>query len=370
MFRLLSTCLQHLSTHPISLRRFIFGFATGTYTPFCNMYVGEISSKNVRGIFATLYVMFYDIGTLLQFFCGWYLSYTQTAIVTTVISATAVLSTYYLSESPFFLISNGQKQQAYRILCYLRDNRGKEVANELQDTRGINSTSNICEFISNFKRPEVYKSFIVVIILGIIASLLMTVTVSFANYLIPSTKYLSGDGFAMILCCIPVWASLSSTFLIERYGRRSLLMSSFISIGFMVAVVSVLLYIHEQTMYKVPYFTWILATMILLFVTIFSFSTYPTVIAIRSEMFPPAYKVFGTNTTIMFNSLTSLLSTVMFIKLKQLNLIYVVFVAFTITCKLGLAFTYFVIPETKGKTLNEIQRILRGETQNQDSQSV
>ncbi|XP_065215943.1 solute carrier family 2, facilitated glucose transporter member 8-like [Planococcus citri] len=351
----------------VFISRFIFGFATGTYTPFCNMYVGEISSKNVRGIFATLYVMFYDIGTLLQFFCGWHLTYKQTAILTTAISAAALLSTYYLTESPFFLISKGQKQRAYNILCYLRDSRGKVVSSELQDTRGINSTANVCEFVSNFKRPEVYKSFIIVIILGIIASLLMTVTVSFANYLIPSTKYLSGDAFAMILCCIPVWASLSSTFLIERYGRRTLLMSSFISIGVMVAIVSVLLYIDERTSYKVPYFTWILAVVILLFVTIFSFSTYPTVIAIRSEMFPPAYKVFGTNTTIMFNSLTSLLSTVIFIKLKELNLIYVVFVAFTITCKVALAFTYFVVPETKGKTLNEIQRMLRGDPPTQDS---
>lgn len=325
------------------------------------MYVGEISSKDVRGIFATLYVTFYDLGSLLQFFFGWYLSYRMTAIITAALSASAVLSTYLLSESPFFLQSIGKKEKAYEILCYLRDDEGKNVANELQDTRTINAASNLREFVSNFKRPEVYKSFIVVTVLGVIAALLMTITISFANYLVPNSTYISGDCFAMILCFIPVWASIFSTFFIEKYGRRVLLISSFIVLGFLTAIISVLFYIDERTSYKIPHFSLILAVVILLFVTIFSFSMYPTVIAIRSEMFPPAYKVFGTNMSIWFNSFTSLFSTVVFMKLNELNLIYLVFVSFTITCQLAIVFTYFIIPETKGKTLNEIQRILRGE---------
>lgn len=334
------------------------------------MYVGEISSKNVRGIFSTLYVTFYDIGTLLQFFCGWYLTYTMTSILTIFIAASALISTYYLSESPFFLESIGQHERAYKILCYLRDDEGKNVTNELHDTKAINTTSNLCEFVYNFKRPDVYKSLHIVTILGIIAAILMTTTISFANYIVPSSQYLSSDAFAMIICFIPVWASISSTFLIERYGRRVLLMGSFVFVGILVAVITVLFYIHDETVYKIPQFTWIMASMIFLFVSIFSFSMYPTIIAIRSEMFPPAYKVFGTNISIMFNSLFSLISTVIFMKIKEFNVLYMVFFGFTLTCLFGFAFTYYFVPETKGKTLNEIQRMLRGDDLEEDKPTV
>lgn len=340
--------------------RFMLGFGIGTYDCFGTIYIGEIVSENVRGIFLTLVVLCYNAGILIQYILAYYLTYTESNTISLAISIIMLVSTHNIVESPYWLVEHNQHNRASKILSWLRVCEEKQVQDELQDIANMERVTNYSEFFSNFKNPEVYKSYSIVLTLGVIASSLMTTTVTFANYIVPATAHWTSDHFAMLLCCIPMINTFLSSFFIDRCGRRPLLIGSFFLETIVNGVIAALYILQEKFYAHIPHFSWIVFILLMLYLVIYSLATYPPILALRSELFPASYKILGVNICICLNAATNFVCTIFFMQVTQLYGMYLNYLVFTVCCFFGMILVYGLLPETKGKTLFEIQRILKG----------
>lgn len=80
-----------------------------------------------------------------------------------------------------------------------------------------------------------------------------------------------------------------------------------------------------------------------------------------SELFPTNVKAFALGLAdVYFSIITSLVSKY-FSDVSEAYGMHVPFYTFAVCCSLGLIFVILYVPETKGRTLEDIQKFLRGE---------
>ncbi|XP_065215947.1 facilitated trehalose transporter Tret1-like [Planococcus citri] len=347
------------SVTAVYIARCLMGFGIGTYDGFGIIYQGEITSKHVRGIFLTLNAAFYAGGILLQYILAYYFTFEETSLITTTLAVFHVLLAYFMVESPYYLAEQGKLAEASKVLGWLRAKEEKQIENELQEISTIEKVTDYSEFFINFKKPEVYKSYCISLLLGIVASILMTTMVAFANYIVPDTGVVSSYHFGMLLCIIPMCSGFISAALVERCGRRPLLIVSLFMETIVNGIIAVMFLLQQQFHVEISHFSWIVFALVVLFFVTYSIGTYPMVLAVRSEIFPPSYKVLGINICIGLNSTTNFVFTIFFMEVVLKYGMYLNYVVFSLACLVGLLIVYFFLPETKGKTLAEIQSMLK-----------
>lgn len=338
--------------------RFVNGFASGLYECFGSIYMGEIPSKNIRGMICSSISAFLSIGVLAQYALGTYLSYGDGAILRVTLAILLVLSTYYLIESPYYL-KPVNPDEALKTISWLRAIKLKQAEKELEDITATEHTT-VEDFFKHLKKPEIYKSFGLALSLGFISTIMTVVVSSFANFIIPETELLNSHQFAILLNIIPAAMNFLSAVTIDRLGRRLLLLVGF-SLGLIInAIIAALYYLHEKSIIKVANFPWIIFFIIVLFLITYSLSISPTVTALRTELFPTSHKVLGISLTIVFNAMAFSLGTIFFLRVVKVYGMYLNFSIYCICCFIGLILVRGYLPETKGKSLREIQEILTG----------
>lgn len=85
--------------------RFFSGFATGSYGILLPLYIGEISSKEIRGSLLSLYQIILNFGEIFVFVLGHFSGFMTLNIVCGIIPVIYCVTFMKLPESPVFLVS-------------------------------------------------------------------------------------------------------------------------------------------------------------------------------------------------------------------------------------------------------------------------
>jgi MFS family permease len=89
----------------LMIGRFLSGFAAGAYGILLPLYVGEISSKEIRGTLLTFHQIVLNFGEIFVFTFGFLTSYTTLNIVCSMIPVIYCILFYtLLPESPVYLV--------------------------------------------------------------------------------------------------------------------------------------------------------------------------------------------------------------------------------------------------------------------------
>lgn len=81
-----------------------------------------------------------------------------------------------------------------------------------------------------------------------------------------------------------------------------------------------------------------------------------------SEIFPPKVKGIASSVSASLNWFLAFVVTNQFTNMIAAFGIGPTFMAFSVICALGTAFVMFVVPETKGRSIEEVTNILLGNT--------
>lgn len=308
---------------------------------------------------ATFGVLTFNLGVLYQYILGTYFEYYDAAKITLTLAIFLLLSCYCAVETPYYLASVGNTEKALSTLCWLRASTVKQVESEFHEITRIDMAMTFREILLHIKQPEVRRSFAITILLQLIITTLMSAFASFANFLIPDSPHLSSEQFALILNIVPVTMGLLSSFCLDRFGRRPLLIVSFTLELFLNAVITVMFYVQEKSISSIPYFSYTVFVFIVAYLIIFTFATQPSVIALRSEVLPLGYKVLGINITFCLSASLYLALIWLFMESLELYGMYINFLVYFMCCFVGLVFVVYNVPETKGRTLAQIQDILK-----------
>lgn len=208
-----------------------------------------------------------------------------------------------------------------------------------------------------FGQPELYRPFIIMTLFFVVQQFsgLIVILVYTAQFSIEAgvviDAFLSTVVIGIIRCATTVLVGFVSV----RFGRKPITVLS--AIGMLVSLLGITLCAAVQT--KDGNFSWL--PTVFLFVYMFSgtlgFLTLP--FAMVAEMYPQKSRAFASGITMCLAFLMTFVNVKMFSTVFEYFGNVVVFAFYSFVALAGLLFAIFILPETKGKTLQEIEQFFK-----------
>ncbi|ENN70162.1 hypothetical protein YQE_00027, partial [Dendroctonus ponderosae] len=162
---------------------------------------------------------------------------------------------------------------------------------------------------------------------------------------------------------VQVIATFISSLIVDKFGRKILLIASAFFMAFSGTLLGVFFtlkdrnLVDEQTLQNIGFLP--IVSMVI-FITVFSLGFGPIPWMASSEIMPPEIKSTASSAAATFNWFLAFIVTRFYNNLASAIGGDVTFYLFAAITLVGCAFVYFVMPETKGKTSQEVQDILSG----------
>ncbi|XP_034172253.1 facilitated trehalose transporter Tret1 [Osmia lignaria lignaria] len=346
------------------IARFVGGIGVGATCVLGPTYISEISEVLTRGTLGALFQVFLTVGILVAFILGNYLSYNAFNIICTIIIVIFLGTFYWMPESPVWLVGQKRRQDANVALAVLRGDAydpGQEL-NEMQSAADA-STGKQPSILDMMKSPVSRKAMLASFGMmffqqasGINAVIFYTMMIFKA-----SGSSLAPEVASIIVAFVQFIMSVVAAAIVDRAGRKPLLM---ISSGVMSASLIALGYYFRQkdSGSDVSSLGWLPLTSLIVFMVAFSIGLGPVPWMLTGELFPTETKGVASSAAVMLNWFMVFLVTKTFPSMNEELGTDKTFWIFAGIMASATAFTYFLVPETKGKTYQEVHKLLLGST--------
>jgi SP family facilitated glucose transporter-like MFS transporter 8 len=327
------------------------------------VYIGEFASKEIRGILLTFFESSVKIGILFAYVIGYLFSQT---IMNSICGALVILFTIifmFVPETPMYLVGKSELDRAKLSIKYLRGNSydaQKEITELQRQFNEIESTK--VSFVQEIQKKATRKAFIIVFFLFVFFQLSGINPVVFysTNIFIEANIKLDPFFATVILGVVQVTGVFVATFYIDKYGRKILLAISFVmmviglsGIGIYFTLKNMDISVHDIEMLPL--------IMLGLFLVGFSLGVGSITFVLVGELFSQNAKKIISPAVQTVNVLMSFTVTMIYPTLASIIGLHFTFFIFASFCLVGLIFVLIVLPETKGKSLYDIQKLLTNE---------
>lgn len=346
------------------IARFILGISGGAFCVAAPMYTGEIAEKEIRGTLGSYFQLMITIGIFFVYIVGWKLQVFVMSIICATIPLIFGLIFMFMPESPLYMVRKGNTEGAINSMKWLRGSNYdySQELNELQEeNERLKATS--VSFISAFGRRATQKALCISLGLMFFQQLSgINAVIFYTNDIFQDANTGIEDSIASIIVGImQVIATFVSTLVVDKLGRRILLLSS----GVVMAICTILMgvYFHLQTNNAliVDNIRWLPIVCLCVFIVMFSMGYGPVPWLMMGEVFAPDVKGVAGSIAGTTNWVLAFIVTKTFVNLKDALGSAATFWLFSAITLIGVAFVYFIVPETKGKSLTEIQRMIEGD---------
>ena len=342
----------------IYIGRLILGFSVGTTIVTVPAYITEVTHPSLRGRFGMSYQFCNSLGTLLVYVVGVLVGWRWILVSCCLPPTLMALLMLIVPESPRWLIDNGQTKKAFRSLCWLRDSQAKyDVIEEWDElTNNYSANENTSMVISQYiTDPLVYKPFVLGIILMITQQASgVSVIRSYAFTIFEYTGFTNQGGLPSVITgLLQVIGTCGSVFIVDRMGRRS----SLIITGSMATVSLVTFGISQYINLN----RWVSLTCLAVYTVAYGLGCGPLPYLVISEILPRSGYGILSGLCSTANTLTAFITTKEFFTLLTFLGGPGVFWTFAVFSLLGVVIAIIWLPETKGKSLTEIQSYFKSQ---------
>lgn len=339
--------------------RLISGLAVSIAYSATPMYLGEISPPDIRGILASMLTVAAKIGTSIEYIIGPFLSVKNLCFVSLVWPCLFVVSFIWLPESPYHLIRRGARQNAIKSLIELR---GKEDVYKEMDSieRFVKADmTNKISFREILCVPGNRRAIIILFCLAAFQQMSGSqAVVQYAEIIFDEANAnMDGKHLTMILGAVQVVFTIVSMIIIDRIGRKPLLIFS--SIGSACSTAMVAAYFNLQhNRVDTSELGWLAASGVIMYIIMYSLGMASLFFTFGSELLATNVKALGSTIAICTVNLWGFAVTKLYTVIAENYGTHVPFWIFTASSFACALFTFFYVPETKGKTLEQIQQKL------------
>ncbi|MGE5570854.1 MAG: sugar porter family MFS transporter [Rhodospirillales bacterium] len=339
--------------------RFIGGVAVGMASMLAPLYIAEVSPARIRGRLVSLNQMAIVTGILLAYFINWLLSYAgphgwRWMFASAAVPAIAFfIALFFVPESPRWLTENGRESEALHVLT--RVNGSGQALIELGQIKEAiaEETGSIRELF----QPGFRRALFIAVALAILQQITGINTVLFYGSVIFKEQVggqtaSSAIGANVVIGLINFLATIVALWVIDRVGRKPLLMLSAGVLGVGQFALGAAFLIQP------PPAILVLAVMVCC-VAGFAVGMGPGVWVVLAEIFPT--RVRGRAMSIATISLWTacVALTMTYLSLSSAITVTGAFWLYGIMCVTMFLIVWLATPETKGKTLEEIEKLWR-----------
>ncbi|NXF18826.1 GTR6 protein, partial [Rhodinocichla rosea] len=360
------------------LGRVLTGYAGGvTSASIPVVYISEISHPGVRGMLGACPQIMAVLGSLVLYALGLVLDWRWLAVAGEVPVLAMVLLLCFMPNSPRFLLSQGKEEEALGSLCWLRG-QDTDYAREYEQIKDSVRKQSRRVSCAELKDPFLYKP---ILISGLMRFLQQLSGVTcILVYLQPIFKktsvILKAEYDAALVGLVRLSAVVIAAVSMDKAGRKILL---FVSAGVMlVSNLTMGLYIHfEPASHNGTVANTTLAssanlpaeptnyiTLIPLLATMFFIMGYamgwgPITWLLMSEILPLKARGVASGLCVLVSWLTAFTLTQFFLPVVNAFGLEVPFLFFAVINAGNILFTGCCVPETKGRSLEQIEAFFR-----------
>lgn len=339
--------------------RLVLGVAIGLASFTAPLYLAEVAPESIRGAMISMYQLMITIGILVAFLSDTVLSYSGNwrlmLGIIAIPGALFLLGVAFLPESPRWLLMKGRRPEAEQVLQRLlgdHDAIAKEISEIQEQLKTPQRGLQMFRENANFRRT---------VGLGVLLQVMQQLTgMNVVMYYAP--RIFEGMGyntesqmwFTAIVGLVNVLATFIAIGLVDKVGRKPILYIGFVVMAIGLGVVGTMMRLGIHT-HAEQFFT---VGMLLVFIIGFAMSAGPLIWTLCSEIQPLKGRDFGIGCSTFTNWVANWLVGLSFLPL--LNSIgqaetFWLYAAFNVVF---IAFTIWLVPETKGITLEQIERNL------------
>jgi len=342
-----------------NVARFVGGVAIGLSSPISPMYIAEISPARIRGALVTLNQLAITFGIVVAYVADWWIAGLGDAAwqnstawrwmfaSETIPAVFLLIGLCCIPESPRWLLKNGMTVRAMQTL--------RKVGGAAYAEREMRAIACALDEDEGSIRQLLKPGFRSALLIGVLIMIFSQITGMNAIYMY-TPKLLLEVGFtskstallAMVLVgAVNFITTVLAVFVIDRMGRRMLMLCAALGMGLCMVVVAV----GYESNWMSPAVS---LGSIVFFVFCFALGVGPGAWLVTSEIYPT--KVRGRAMSICTFSLwaSSFVANLIFPSMLQWSQSGT-FALFALACAVMVVFVYRSVPETKGKTLEEIE---------------
>lgn len=341
------------TVNALFLGRFITGWACGQVTVCVPVYIAEISTKSLRGLLGSCVQLSITVGILLAYTFGMSLGWSALAFVGTVPAFLATVVMFFFPDTPRWLLMKNRRKDALLALSAIR---GPHTAVE-EECRDIEEGLDNQESFSfaEFQKPELSRPLFISLAIVLFQQLsginaVMFYTVSIFN----SAGFKKSAEATVIIGVVQVIATAVACVLMDRAGRRKLLI-----IAGSVMTLSCGLF-GLYFMLPTPAPSWLAIMSLVIYIIGFSLGWGPIPMLIMSEIFPARARGTASGLASFVSWLSAFIITNEFANMNKLMGQAGTFWIFGICCLFSVMFVNKHLPETKGKSLEDIELYFLG----------
>jgi SP family galactose:H+ symporter-like MFS transporter len=354
-------CAAAASPQMLVVGRIIVGLGIGLSSSAVPVYISEVAPADARGWQVSLFQLAITIGILLAYLVDYAFAPTQgwrwmlgLAVVPAAIFGCGML---FLPESPRWLVRRGDRESARAMLARVRGT--PKVDDELLEIERSLSQSEESGRLSDLLAPSLRPALVVGIGLAIFQQITgINTVIYYAPVIIQSAGISSASGAILATAgigLVNVLMTIVSMRLIDQKGRKPLLL---IGTAGMVVTLGVLGLVFRMSSHTGA-LAWLAVISMMAYVASFAISLGPVFWLLISEIYPLKIRNSAEGVAATFNWGSNLVVTLTFLTLVEQLGPSLTFWLYGVSAVAALIFSFYFVPETKGRTLEEIEEFWR-----------
>jgi len=356
------------SSYYIFVARVIAGLGGAGACIIVPMYIGETAEDDIRGVLGSYFNLFICAGILVSYIIGSYTSYFTLSLISLMIPVGFLVASLWLPESPIYLLIKNHEDSAIKSLNKLRGNNKELIEIEL-----TNLSASIRETNTSEEKPSLLDMWRDVgtrkgLIIGTTCMSIQQFSgiSPIINYTVAifeaSGSDISPNIATIVVGALQLVGACLGTVLMDRAGRRFLLLLSSIGMGLTLAPIAY--FFHLKLTGSDPEFMqsigWLPVTSMSIYIVVYALGFGPVPFVLIGELFTTEARSIASSICVLYIWFLAFLLLKFFSNLSDLIGIDQCFGLFSACCFAGAAFVYFYIPETKGKSVETILWEMRG----------
>lgn len=318
-------------------------------------YVGEVTTPKVRGLWGNAPSICLVFGYLLVNAVGGYCNIKTTAYAFSVVTVIFAFLFGFMPETPYYLLMKGREEEAKVSLQKLRcKNDVEEERRQIKENVIVNKSTvtNFQRLFSDYKNRKALK----IIVFSRIAVMLSGEPVFdvYSQHFFQEAK-LSPALSSVILTSVDLVLMIISSTYLDRLGRRLTMISSGAGCTLVLGLISI--YFYLKTMIDFIGFEQLPLIGMICFMSFYYLGLGLTPYLLSSELFATEIKSEALTFAAISETIFAALVNKLFPFLSEYSL-WLPFLFFGVCTAAGTILSALWIPETKGKSLEDIQVLL------------